>query len=230
MNCTDCPNKECFLNKFCISEWLEYSQHHKTSKYISAAKTIFTEGDLVEGIYIICNGKAKVTSKNSKEKESIIRIAGSGQVLGHRGFSEKMVYPISADTLIESEIAYLSNDDFFKLIRANKDLAFHLMMFFADELLRSEHRFRTQNLNSSKAKVASALLMVIEAFGYKDDTTKHIDMGMSLRELAIFATISYPTLSRTLTTFTQDGVIGNIKNEFCLLDESALKELAGEDY
>lgn len=229
MDCRNCPNTQCFIQKHCLTTWLEYTQHYKTSKQISAAKTIFSEGDLVTGIYVLCSGKVKVLLKTSKEKENIIRIAGQGQVLGHRGFSEKMVYPISAKTLIESEVAYISNEDFFKLIRANKDLSFYMMMFFADELLRSEQKLRVYALKSSKEKVASALIMVLNAFGFKDEKTKLIDLGLNLRELANFATISYPTLLKVLDNLCQDGIIGNIDNGLCLLNESALSNLANKE-
>ena len=229
MDCRNCPNTQCFIQKHCLTTWLEYVQHHKTSKQISAAKTIFSKGDLVTGIHVICSGKVKVLLKTSKEKEHIIRIAGQGQVLGHRGFSEKMVYPISAETLIESEVAYISNEDFFKLIRANKDLSFYMMMFFADELLRSEQKLRVHALKSSKEKVASALIMVRNAFGFEDEKTKLIDLGLNLRELANFATISYPTLLKVLDAFWQDGIIGNIDNGLCLLNESALNNLANKE-
>jgi len=226
MDCTNCTNNKCFINSYCLPEWLEYTQHHKTSKYISASKTIFTAGDLVRGIHVICSGKVKVLLKTSERKEDIIRVAGHGQVLGHRGFSDNMVYPISGITLIESEIAYIPNEDFFKLIRANKDLAFYMMMFFADELLRSEQKLRVIGLKSSIEKVASALVMVINAFGYKNEKSKLIDMGVSLRELANFATVANPTLTRVLNTLKKDGIIGGVENEIRIFDEDALRSIA----
>ncbi len=229
MDCRNCPNTKCFIQKHCLPAWLEYTQHHKTSKQISSAKTIFSEGDLVTGIHVICSGKVKVLLKTSKEKEHIIRIAGQGQVLGHRGFNETMIYPISAQTLIESEVAYISNEDFFKLIRANKDLSFYMMMFFADELLRSEQKLRVHALKTSKGKVASALIMVINTFGFKDEKTKHIDFGLNLRELANFATISYPTLLKVLDILLQEEIIGKIDNELCLLNETELINIATKE-
>jgi len=227
MDCRNCPYNMCFIQKYCHPEWLEYTQHHKTSKYISPSKTIFAEGDLVTGIYVICAGKVKVLLKTSEGKKNIIRIAGQGQVLGHRGFSEEMVYPISAETLVESEIAYITNEDFFKLIRSNNDLAFYMMIFFADELLRSEQKLKVHTLKSSQEKIAVALAMAIRAFGYKTKETKHIDLGMSLNDLANFATISYSTLSRVLDTLYKEKIIENIENELYVMDESALKDLAG---
>lgn len=226
MDCRNCPNTKCFINKYCLIDWLDYTQHVKISKHISSSKTIFTEGDLVRGIYVICSGKAKVLFKTSEGKEYIIRIAGNGQILGHRGLSDLMVYPISAITLIESEIAFISNENFFKLIRANKDLAFYMMMFFADELLRSEQKHMTNVLQSSNEKVAAALVRVISAFGYKNKETYQIDLGMSMRDLANFSMISYSSLTKVLDTFSKEQIIVKTKNELRVLNESALRSLA----
>ncbi len=222
MNCTKCPNTKCFVQKYCLSEWHGYSEHHKIRKQISASKTIFSQGDLVTGLYIICSGKVKVLLKDAKGEELIIRVAGNGQVLGHRGISDDMVYPISAETLIESEIAYFSNEDFFKLLNANKDLSFYMMMFFANELHRSEQLRHAHWNKSSEAKVAVALLMVINAFGYKDDEQKVLDLGMNYRELSKFARISYPTLSRVLKDFAEQGIVRSINNELIISDIEAL--------
>lgn len=226
MDCRNCPNTECFINKYCLPDWLDYVQHTKISKHISSGKTIFTEGDLVRGIYVICSGKAKVLFKTSEGEEYIIRIAGNGQLLGHRGLSEMMVYPISANTLIESEIAFVSNENFFTLIRANKDLAFYMMMFFADELLRSEQKHMTNVLQSSNEKVAASLIRVINAFGYKKKETNKIDLGMSLQELANFSMISYNDLTKVLDTFCEQEIIKKTENELSVLNESALRSLA----
>ncbi len=226
MDCRDCPNTKCFINSYCLPDWLDYTQHIKISKHISGSKTIFTEGDLVRGIYITCSGKVKVLFKTSEGKEYIIRIAGNGQVVGHRGLSEMMVYPISANTLIESEIAFISNENFFKLIRANKDLAFYMMMFFADELLRSEQKHMTNVLQSPNEKVAASLVRVISAFGYKKEESNQIDLGMSLQDLANFSMISYSELKKVLNIFSREEIIGNDKNGLRVLNESALRSLA----
>jgi CRP/FNR family transcriptional regulator, cyclic AMP receptor protein len=91
MDCRDCLNSKCFIQKYCLPGWLEYIQNNKTRKYFSAAKSLFSEGDLVKGSHVICEGKVKVLLNHGKGNEHIIRIAGQGQIIGYRGFSEKMV-------------------------------------------------------------------------------------------------------------------------------------------
>lgn len=226
MDCKACPNSRCFIQKHCQPEWLDFTQHYKTTKYLSSGKNILNEGELVTGIYIICSGSAKVLLKTSKGRDQIIRVAGKGQILGHRGFSQKMVYPITARTLAESEIAYIANEEFFKLIRSNKDLSFYLMMFFADELLSSEQKLRVSALQSSREKVATAILMLIKAFGYKKKKDNHVDLNMSLHELANFAAVAYPTLTRVIEALTVEGVLAQKKAEIIVLEDENLQKLA----
>ncbi|MDP2722705.1 MAG: Crp/Fnr family transcriptional regulator [Bacteroidales bacterium] len=210
-----------------MPDWLAYTQNSKSSLYLPANYSIFNAGELVKNIYILCSGKAKVTLEKETNKVDIIRLAGSGQVLGHRGFSEKMVYPISAKTLNESEIASISNEDFFKLVRENKDLAVYMMMFFADELLLSEQTFQISGMRTSQEKVAYTLVRVINAFGYADNTSRQIDFGISLHELATFANISRTSFSRTLAKFIEEGILRKRIWNYYVADEAALAKLAG---
>lgn len=227
MNCNNCTNRSCPINMYCLPDWLAYTQNNKSSLYLPVDYSIFKAGELVRGIYILCSGKAKVMVEKEKNNVEIIRLAGSGQVLGHRGFSEKMVYPISAKTLNESEIASISNEDFFKLVRENKDLAVYMMMFFADELMMSEQTFQISGMQTSREKVAYALVRVINAFRYADHNSRQIDFGLSLHELATFAKISYPTFSRVLAKFIEEGILKKRTWSYYVTDEVALADLAG---
>lgn len=230
MDCRNCNNIKCFIKRNCLPGWLEYTQVQKTSKLVSAEKRIFSVGDLVNGIYVVCSGKIKVLLSEVGDNEpDIIRIAGDGQIVGHRGFCENMLYPVSAVTLIESEIAFIPNEDFFKLIRANKDLAFYMMMFFADELMKSDQKLRVKSLLSSREKVASAIIMIINAFGYKDEKIKILDLGLSLRELANFASLSQQTLNRVLKILDSEGIIDINESEICIRSEDALRSMAMQD-
>ena len=226
MDCRDCINTRCPINNTCLPEWLQYTQNHKSSIYASVGQSIFNEGELVRGIYIICSGKAKVLIEDDNGKGRIIRVAGSGRVLGHRGFSETMVYPISAKTLIESEIAYISNEDFFKLIRSNNDLSIYMMMFFADELMNSEKNLRISTTLTSREKVAYALARLIKANGFINEEARQIDLGLNFKELSNFAGISYTTLTRVLKSFLQEGILKKSNGNFYLVDESVLSQLS----
>lgn len=229
MDCRDCPNTRCYINNNCLGSWLEFIEKFKTRKLISSGLKVFSEGDLVTGIYVVCSGKLKILMKTNQADESIIRLAGAGQVLGHRGISNEMVYPISAETLEDSELAFIPNEEFFKLVRNNNDLSFYMLMFFADELMRSEQKFRLHTLKSDQEKVASSICLILDTFGYKEDKKNHVDAGMEISELANFAEISKSTLKKVFSLLTEAGFIEWADESIIVKDEVALRKMAYMD-
>ncbi len=234
MDCRECINTNCFINGYCLPNWIGYIQYNKTIKSLAANRSIFSRGDLVEGIYVMCSGKAKIVmrtyNERQKEKEQIIRVAGNGQIMGHRGLSEEMIYPISAETIAESEIAYISNTDFIKLINSNKDFAYHLMMFFADELLRSEQIQRAFDIYSINQKVSFALLSIASSFGYKNDTKGELDLCMNLKDLANFASVSMQSLNKVFDRLTDKNILEVVDEKVFLFNESGLLDYARFNY
>jgi len=226
MDCRDCTNKKCYINANCLNSWLEFVEKYKTRKLISAGLKLFSEGDLVTGIYVVCSGKLKITMKTDKSDESIIRLAGDGQVLGHRGISKNMVYPISAETLEDSELAFIPHEEFFTLLRQNIDLSFYMMMFFADELMRSEQKLRLHVLKSDNEKVASSLCMLLDTFGYSKEELNKIDFAMKLSELSNFAEVSKSVMSKVFKYLSDLKIIERVKDEIYILNEPALRKIA----
>lgn len=226
MDCKDCPNKECYINSYCSDSWLEYVENFKIRKLFPAGQKIFSQGDLVTGIYLICSGKVKITMYDPSGQERIIRLAGDGKVLGHRGLSSIMTYPISAVTLTESELAYISNEEFFKLIRRNADLSFHMMLFFADELMRSEQKIKLNSSRSDNEKVAIALCLMIDAFRCSTVKSGNLDIPLSKQDFSNFAETSISSLSNVLDSLVSSKIISWQNNNFRILDEVTLRNLA----
>jgi len=128
--CETCTHYNCFINKYCSSEWKPLITYHKTSADYPAGSTIFSEGDPVKGIYQIYSGKIKVTTSYNGNKERIIRLAKSEELLGHRGLGGKRIYPVSAVALEDSQVTFIPIDIFYSAIRANPEFSFQLLMFY----------------------------------------------------------------------------------------------------
>ena len=79
--------------KDCLSpEWQEFINHHKQKVEVDKNDYIFKEGDVTEGIYIVEKGKVKVVSKGTDDKNTLVRLAADGGILGHRGFGGSWIF------------------------------------------------------------------------------------------------------------------------------------------
>src|SRR5450631_2070558 len=141
-NKNGCDLKSCFLCKHCLPEWIPAIGTHRKNYHFKKGELIFTEGDLVTGIYFVYTGRVKIHKKWGSEKELIIRFAAAGDLVGHRGLGHDNHYPISATALEATDICFIDLEFFRSSLRMNFEFINELMLFLADELQESERKMR----------------------------------------------------------------------------------------
>ncbi|MEO5681021.1 MAG: Crp/Fnr family transcriptional regulator [Chitinophagaceae bacterium] len=200
-----CDLKSCFLCTLCLKEWLPAIDAHRKIIHAKKGAVIFEEGKPVTGIYFIYEGKAKVHKKWGNDKELILRIAGKGAILGHRGIGKSPLYPASGTALEAITLCYIDLDFFQSTLKVNHDFTFKLMMFFAEELQESEKNMRNLAHMTVKGRIAHALLMLQAKFGVTAEG--FIDITLSRQDLASLAGTTYETVFRIVNELVQEGVI-----------------------
>ena len=205
--CETCNHHNCFINKYCSEEWKPLITFHKTSIDYPAGATIFSEGDPVKGIYQIYSGKIKVVTSYNGEKERIVRLAKEEQILGHRGLGGKMIYPVTAITLEKSQVTFIPIDVFYNALKANSELAFHMLMFYADELKASEKRMKMLASMNAKEKIAVSIMNIVNAFGFNTNDTNRLSFTPTRKDIASIAGTTYETVIRVLGDLEKSKII-----------------------
>ncbi len=205
--CETCNHHNCFINKYCSEEWKPLITFHKTSTDYPAGATIFSEGDPVKGIYQIYSGKIKVVTSYNGEKERIVRLAKEEQILGHRGLGGKMIYPVTAITLEKSQVTFIPIDVFYNALKANSELAFHMPMFYADELKASEKRMKMLASMNAKEKIAVSIMNIVNAFGFNTNDTNRLSFTPTRKDIASIAGTTYETVIRVLGDLEKSKII-----------------------
>lgn len=216
-----CDVRSCFLCKACSTEWLELVALHKKNILYKKGEIIFKEGQLVEGIWFLYSGKAKVHKPWGEQKELIIRFAADGDVLGHRGIGNNHTYPVSATALEPTITCFINTAFFLSSLKMNPELTYRLMMFYAEELQATEHRMRNLVQMDMKGRIADSLLTIQTQFG--KDEKGNINMLISRQDLASFAGTSYESMFRILNELVNENVIELIDRNIKILDEKKLQ-------
>ncbi len=218
-----CDLKSCELCRGCMKEWLPALDAHRKTFLVKKGELLFKEGELVTGIYYMLSGKVKVHKKWGEEKELIVRFAGPGDIVGHRGLGKENMYPITATALEPVSACFISLDFFLSTIKINQDYAFQLLMFYAEELQVSEKNMRNLAHMQVKGRIAYALQKLNARFGTTADGT--LNIAISRQDIASFAGTTYETAFRTLTDLSEERIIKFSGKEITILNESALKTL-----
>ena len=223
---TSCDMQSCLMCQLALKEWKPAIDVHKKNFKAKKGEQIITEGEPVNGVYFVTSGNVKVHKKWG-DKELILRFANQGKIFGHRGLGSKSsVYPISATALEETTICFIDLEFFMATLKVNHDLAFNLMMFYADELQESEKRMRNLALMSVKSRLAVALLNLKAQFGV--DVNGSIDVDMSRQDLAAYSGATYETVFRTMNDIMQENLITLNGKRICIVNEEGLTHLTSE--
>ncbi|MEP7143340.1 MAG: Crp/Fnr family transcriptional regulator [Ferruginibacter sp.] len=226
-NKTNCGDKICFLCRFCLPEWIPAIEANKKTIYYKKGDRIFREGEEVKGIYFVYQGAVKIHKKWGKEKELIIRFAKGGDIIGHRGLGYETKYPISGTALEATTVCFIDLQFFKTTIIVNNDFTIKLLMFYAEELQRSERKMNNLAHMQVKGRIAFSLLALKNKFGTAADGS--IDILLSRQHLASYAATTYETVFRILNEFVQKDLIKINNKNIIILDDKALTLLTNED-
>src|SRR6476660_3937285 len=83
---------------------------------------LFVEGEQPRGIFILCSGRAKLTTSSSEGKTLILKIAEVGEVLGASATILGKPYEVSAETIEPSQLNFIKREDFVRFLQSHVEV------------------------------------------------------------------------------------------------------------
>lgn len=225
-HCKTCDSQNCFINRFTTPEWKATIDKKRVALRIKKNDDLFREGDPVNGIYFIYKGQFKVFNSGYKNKTQIVRLAKSGNIIGHRGFGSLKIYPIGATALSQATVCFIPEKTFKEALKNNGELVFELLNFYADELRRAEYKLRSLSQMSARQKLAEALLTVNEIFDPEIfEGVEYLGLQLPRQDYADITGSSLEEVIRTLSAFNKEGLISLVGKRIKILKLDVLKEM-----
>ncbi len=220
-SCLTCPNKNCFI-QHCNAKDIAYFNHKKIVEVFRSGQMIILENTLVENIYFVLSGKVKVYSTGVFGKQQIIRFAGAGNIIGHRGINRKKWF-IAASTLEDTKICSVSIQDFMWLFENNAQLSRSLLLFFSDELYRSEMKVKKLATLSVRERVADALVQIKDVFS---PFGNNLGVELSRQDIADYAGTTKEQVSKYLSELKNDKIIDLQDKNIIILNNERIRVIA----
>lgn len=210
---------------YCSEEWFPLIDHYQVISKVKKDSAIFLNGDTVKGIYFILEGKVKVLSDYNNKKERILRLAGDGKLLGHRGFSSKY-FPVSCIALCDTTVSFIPLNLFTKLIKTNVSLSMYLINFLSEELRESEEKMKNILHAEIKNRIAYILLYLADTFGYMNPRSNQLAFTLSRKDFSSMAGTTYETVIRTLVWLQNKKLIKLEGKSIYISNLNGLKKLS----
>ena len=221
-NKKECDLKRCLLCRQSLKSWLPaIAANRKTLNY-KKGEVIFREGEEVKGMFFIETGIVKVHKKWGDDKELILRIAGNGDIVGHRGLGSDTIYPVTGTALEHTSTCFVDINFFNDTLMVNHDFLYKLLMFFASELKESEKKMRNMAHMSVKGRIANAILTLKQKFGVNN----HGQLGITIsrQDFASYNGATYETVFRMMNEMVEEKAIRMDGKNITILSEKKLLE------
>lgn len=209
----------------CGKVWQDRIKRHRLTQRLDAGQDVFREGDPADQLYIVRKGKVKVYSTSGPDARRILRFARDGQVLGHRGIGAGFTHSVSATALTPTTVDALPMGLFMQVLRSNAAFSFYFMLFFAEELRRSEDQSKAMLQLGAEQRVVKALLATLRCFGFDKDDRTLLAFTPSRQDLADYAGTTYESTIRALSALQKKKLIKSVGKEIRMLDLRKLEAM-----
>lgn len=196
-----------------------------TSVY-PAGSVLFAEGQNPRGVFMICRGKAKLTTTSSSGKTLITHVAEAGEVLGLSSLLAERPHKATAETLEPSQINFIKKDDFVRFLKANGDACFRAARQLSEECESADDHVRSLGLSHSAAeKLAHLLLTWCEEQGKETDDGYRLKMLMTHQEISQMIGTSRETVTRLFGEFKEKKIISVKGSTLLVHNREALESM-----
>jgi len=203
-DCAVCSNTNCFIKKHLHLEKMQDFVMQKTNFTCKKGQQFMIEGAPMQGLYFIFSGKAKVLKTGIYGKEQIVRLTKEGDTLGFRGFGTSNRYLIAASALEDTVLCNFSNEVMQEILKTIPEFTYDMMLFYAQELNKSENNVKKIAQMNVRERVIDALLYLLKKFG---QTNGLIKITLSRKEIADFTGTTDEQITRILSSLKKEGLI-----------------------
>jgi len=221
--CKICSNFHCFIRENLSADWIDIIDSSKQQAWYKKGEHIIRQGQPVEGMYFIQQGKVKVLTSGFQDHEQIVRLATDGHILGHRGLGHE-VYPISAVAMTTSLVCFVDNATLNNSFTQNPQLPMALMMFYSRELRKVELRMKYLGQMNVREKIAEALLYINAVFGTSPEDGA-LNISSCRQEIASLTGTSADQVTKQLKDFMTEKLIVKLKRRIKLINPKGLEKI-----
>ncbi len=187
-------------------------------------EVIFFEDNNAENLYILVEGRVKLTMLSPSGKEKVISIIQEGDILGEMSLFDQDKHPITAEVIDEARLVILPFEDLENIIREQPSVAIKIINAMAKKTRLLTSQIRELVFEDAEGRLASLLLRFIEDFGREVKSGKIIDLVLTHQEIANLMGSSRVTVTKLINQFIDEGIVKIYKRKIVVTDESKLSD------
>src|ERR1700722_8153035 len=221
-NCLICPVREEHL--FCnlpLAAVQKLNEIKSTAVYPKSTM-LFIEGQQPRGVFVLCAGKAKLSTSSTEGKTIITKISEAGDVLGLNATISNRPYEVTAEMMEPGQANFIARDALLQFLREYGEVALRVAEQLSRNYYAAYEEIRTLGLTSSPAEKFARLLLSWYPKQAKANGQAQVRMTMTHEEIAEMIGTTRETVSRLFSEFKKKQLLQVKGSNLVLPDKTAL--------
>jgi CRP/FNR family transcriptional regulator, cyclic AMP receptor protein len=193
---------------------------------LGRGQRLFAEGDPGDQLYVVLEGKIKLTRSAPDGRENLVSVLGPGEMFGELSLFDPRPRTMSATAVTDVRLAALAHDELRKWLNGRPDVAMHLLRALAVRLRRTNEVMSDLVFTDVPGRVAKALLDLAERFGIQQADGVQVNHDLTQEELAQLVGASRETVNKALADFVARGWLQLHPKSVLLIDPERLRKRA----
>jgi CRP/FNR family cyclic AMP-dependent transcriptional regulator len=224
-SCLSCPHREerlfCNLPPAAVQELASITSGAAYPK----GATLFVEGQLPRGVFIVCSGRVKLSTSSAYGKTLILRISKPGEVLGLPATITGKPYELTADVIEPTQANFISGQDFLLFLRKHGEAALRVAQQLGETYHSAIAEMRTIGLSHSVGEKLARFLLDLSA--NHDKGKGEVKLTLTHEEIAQTIGASRETVTRLFGDFKKKQFLQVKGSTLVIKNKAGLESLLG---
>ena len=187
---------------------------------------LFEEGDAGDQLYVVLDGKIKLTRAAGDGRENLTSVLGPGEMFGELSLFDPRPRTMGAVAVTDARLAALAHDELRSWLAERPDVSMHLLRALVQRLRRTNDVLSDLVFTDVPGRVAKALLDLAQRFGTQEEGGLQVNHDLTQEELAQLVGASRETVNKALADFVARGWIQLHPKSVLLIDPERMRKRA----
>jgi CRP/FNR family transcriptional regulator len=184
---------------------------------------LFTEGQQGRGVFVLCSGKAKLSTASRTGKTIITKISEHGDVMGLNATVSNRPYEVTAEMVEPGQANFILADALLQFLHDYAEVALRVAQQLSHNYYSAYEEIRTLGLTNSPAQKFAKLLLGWSAQRGDSSHSLQLHLVLTHEEMAEMIGTTRETVSRLFSEFKMKQFIQAKGSNLVIVNRSALE-------
>ncbi|MDH3492040.1 MAG: Crp/Fnr family transcriptional regulator [Acidobacteriota bacterium] len=189
--------------------------------------TLFMQGQPSNGVYLLCQGKVKLSTSSKDGKVVILHIATPGEILGLSSAVSNSDHIATADVIEACQVNFVRNTDFLNFIETNSEACLRAVKQLSENYQTAYLQICSLGLSNSVADKLAMFFLSYCDTALDDHRDAHVTISYTHKEIAQMIGTSRETVTRLLKEFKEKHLISIEGSDVYIHDKQKLEASIG---